>query len=324
MNEIVSHIEDRQCDGQSCDLKYYHSAKATLRSDNSIEGLFVHDKYPVRAAALLSRTRGSQRVEDTGDSSEHSGEECVIDSGDRVSTKCDEKLKSFASELTKDLTDQVVDDWERQLIGRTKTICGIPEMLKEMKQLKMSPDIYAENSFDRFKEAVDFLQVESLDFIEESVLKRQYKQFIKIISSMHDSASSEECVIETKRVIARLFCSREKLYEDIQIILYVISVAATKSTTESVIEAYVSQYEYGSNSRKNFSEVGISDTFEIQKDGPLVSRSDQLVRTALDKYFREKKTKGWHFFMKDSEKLFRTSKTMSKIDEKQSDLPFME
>ena len=323
MNGIVSHIEDQQCDGQSCDLKYYHSAKSTLRSDNSIEDLFVHDRYPVRAAALLSRTRATQRLQDTGDSS---GEECVIDSGDSVSTKCDDKLKLFASELTQDLKTQVVDDWERKLIGRTKTICGISEMLEEVKQLNMSPDIYAENSFDKFKEAVDSLQIASLDFIEESVLKRQYKQFIKVISSMQDSASSngEECVIESKRIIARLFSSREKLYEDIQIILYIISVAATKSTTESVIEAYVSQYEYGSNSRKNFSEEGISDTFEIQKDGPLVSRSDQLVRTALDKYFREKNTNGWHFVMKNTEKLFRRSKTMSKIEEKQSDLPFME
>ena len=49
-------------------------------------------------------------------------------------------------------------------------------------------------------------------------------------------------------------------------------------------------YEYSSNSRKNYSETGLSDTFEIQKDGPLVTRCDGMVKIALDKYFSDKQT----------------------------------
>ena len=86
----------------------------------------------------------------------------------------------------------------------------------------------------------------------------------------------------------------------------------------------MSQYEYASNSRRNYIEDGINDTFEIQKDGPLVSKCDNLVRTALNNYFGDKNRKGWHFVMNDNEKLFKTSKVLSKIDQKQSDLPFME
>ena len=36
-------------------------------------------------------------------------------------------------------------------------------------------------------------------------------------------------------------------------------------------------YEYSSNSRKNYSETGLSDMFEIQKDSPLVIRCDSMV-----------------------------------------------
>ena len=324
MSGIVSHLEDQECDGKGCDLGFYHSARASLRADKSVCDIHVHDKYPVRAAGLMSRTRASRRCEETGDSSD-CGDECVIedpDPEDSVFRKCDKKLKLFSSELTNDLRNQVVADWERELIGKTKIIVGIPEIVKEMKLLKMSPDVYSENSYSKFKEAVDSLYIAGLEHIEESVLKRQYKHYIRILSSI--SACDEECVIDAKHTIARLFSSTEKLYENIQIINHIISVAATKSTAESVIEAFVSQWEYGSTSRKNYSEEGMSDTFEIQKDGPLVTKCDRLVRTALDNYFRDKKTNGWHFHMKDTEKLFKTSKTLTRIDEKQSALPFME
>ena len=326
MDGQASHIEDQQCDGDSCDLKFYHKARASLKADSSIEGIFVHDKYPARAAALLSRTRASQRFEDTGDESADCGEECVIGGPEpSIHIQSDKKLKFLSSELSKDLKARVVDDWERELIEKTRAIVDIKNIMTEMKQMKMSPAVYSENSFPKFREAVDFLEIPGLELIADSVLKSQYKDYIRILSSLTQSVCDEECVIpDTKQIISRLFSSKEKLYEDIQIVNHIISVAATKSTTESVIESFVSQYEYGNNSRRNYVEDGICDTFEIQKDGPLVSKCDNLVRTALDNYFGDKKRKGWHFVMNDNEKLFKTSKVLSKIDQKQSDLPFME
>ena len=327
LSDLASHFDDQECAGnRDCDLKFYHKARASLRADTSIQDIFVPDKYPVKAAGLMSRTRASQRLEETGHSS--SGEECVIDSQapDSVILNCDKQLKFFCSELVNDLSNKVVSERERELIDKTRDIVDTSKMIGEIKQLKMSPDIYAESSFPRFKEAVDYLKIPGLDFIEDSVIKMQYKRFIQIISSLNSSASSEECVIEMdpKQVIMRLFNSTEKLYEDIQIINHTIAVAATKSTTESIIESFVSEYEYTSHSRANYTEKGISDTFEIQKDGPLVSKSDNLVKTVLDKYFSDRKTNGWHFVTRKNENLMRTSKTLLKIDEKKSKLPFME
>ena len=326
---MASHFDDQECDGKKCcDIKFYHTARASLKADSSIQDIFVPDKWPVKAAGLMSRTRASQRMEETGHSS--SGDECVIDSPapDSVILKCDKQLQLFCSELAKDLSNKVVSKGERELIDKTSDIVDISKMIKEMSQMKMSPDIYAETSFPRFKEAVDFLKVPGLEFVGESVIKMQYKSFIQIISSLHPPApaSAEECVIEvdTKQVIMKLFSSTEKLYKDIQVINHTISVAATKSTTESVIESYVSEYEYSSHKRANYSEKGICDTFEIQKDGPLVSKSDNLVKTVLDKYFSDRKTNGWHFVTRKNENLLRTSKTLAKIKEKQSKLPFME
>ena len=233
----------------------------------------------------------------------------------------DKKLKFFTNELVNDLSKQVVDDWERELIEKTSTIVDMQAINEDMKKTKLSPDIYSENSFPKFKEAVDYLEIPGLKKIDDLVIKNQYKNYIQLISSL---ASREECVIEPRKVILRLFNSSEKLYENLQIVNHIIAVAVTKSSTESVLESYVSMYEYTSNSRKNYSETGLSDTFEIQKDGPLVTRCDGMVKIALDRYFSDKKTNGWHFVMKKSENLMRTSKTLKKYDEKQSDIPFME
>ena len=60
------------------------------------------------------------------------------------------------------------------------------------------------------------------------------------------------------RSIMRLLNSSEKLYEGIQVVNHIITVAATKSTTESV---------YNSNSWKNYREQAMRDSFEVQKDG---------------------------------------------------------
>ena len=72
-------------------------------------------------------------------------------------------------------------------------------------------------------------------------------------------------MIDARKVIMRLLNSSEKLYEGIQVVNHIITVAATKSTTESVIESYVSMFEYNNNSRKNYTEQAMRDSFEIQK-----------------------------------------------------------
>ena len=203
LDGLVSNIEDQQCNGNSCDLKFYHKARASLKADSSIQGIFVYDKYPARAAALLSRTRASQRVEDTGDESADCGEECVIGGTEpSVHIQSDKKLKFLSSELSKDLKERVVDDWERELIEKTRLIVDIRNIMTEMRKLKMSPAVYSENSFPKFREAVDFLEIPGIEYIENSVLKWQYKYYIRILLSLTQSVCDEECIILTP---SRLF-----------------------------------------------------------------------------------------------------------------------
>ena len=91
-----------------------------------------------------------------------------------------------------------------------------------------------------------------LDFIEDSILKSQYKNYIKLISSL--GSSEDRCSQGHHETFKLLW---EAIW-GIQVVNHIITVAATKSTTESV---------YNSNSWKNYREQAMRDSFEVQKDG---------------------------------------------------------
>ena len=231
-------------------------------------------------------------------------------------------MDAFASKLSEQISSEVIDVKDRQLIMKTKEILDIPKILVEMKESKLSPEIFAVNSYPKFAEAVKAMDAPSLEVISEEVIRNQYRNFILKINNMFEGLSVEDLKdIDSREVFRKMFSTKDKLYEDIQVILHISAVAATKSSCESVLESYVSQYEYTSNQRKNFGEEGINDTFEIVKNGPCISKCDKVVRMSLDKYFEDKNVIGWHFHTKSP---FTTSKTVTKIKNKTSSLPFMD
>ena len=67
------------------------------------------------------------------------------------------------------------------MIGKTAVIIlDMQKIVWEMNYMNLTPNIYSENSFPRFKEAVKCLYSSTfLDFIEDSILKSQYENYIK-------------------------------------------------------------------------------------------------------------------------------------------------
>ena len=127
--------------------------------------------------------------------------------------------------------------------------------------------------------------------------------------------------VDPKQILVQLFDEKLKYYQDIQLILHIASCAATKSSVESVMESIVSSYEYSWDSRKGFKEDSINDVFEIISNGPSPTNCDTIVETALDKYFEKHQTKSWHFI---TEKVFKKSETILRLESQKSSLPFME
>ena len=235
-------------------------------------------------------------------------------------------MLKFSRKLCEEIENKTVFDEEVELINSTRDILDFQKIILDFRSKKLSEDIYAINNFPTFSRAIESLHIRSLNIISDEVVLMQYKKFINKLVELTSGLSSEQILdLDSREIVVKLLDSKMKLYENIQIILHIISVAATKSSCESILESYVSQYEYACDSRSSFGEDGINDTFEIIKNGPIISKCDKVVKLSLDSYFRsQKKQKYWHFVKKDRAILFKSSRTMYKIGRESSALIFMD
>ena len=303
---MTEHIEDSDCLGKedTCNMKHFHQSLASLKDDLTINGVLVLDKHPVRAAALNARTRRHQTDQESAED------------GDHV-TKVKAELKHLSTVLNEDLNQRMVSEEEVDIIENTRTILDFVRLLKEMKDQQLTTDIYAAASFPKFLQAAQDLKIPSLEFIPDSVLENQYRNFIKkLVNLVPDEVDKDK--IDPRQILSTLISDKNKLYEDIQCVLHVMTYCATKSGCESVLESYVSQYEYTIDRRKNFNEENRNDCFEIVKNGPLISKCDRLVKIALKNYFKDKPM---HFV---TQKFYVKSKVVTRKETETSQLIFMD
>ena len=307
-----------------CLTPHYHKALQSLKKDGTIQNVAVLDKRPTKAAGLNISTRSqrlqskyfsqSQRPEADGDSDD----DIIVaesEDTDEFHNQIGEKLAAFADKLSSDLSEQVVNDKERELIGQTKVILDVKELMNNLRSSGLSPEVFASISFPKFAAAADAMHAHGMQAVTSDILERQYRKFV---SKLADLSPDDLSDIDSREVLKDLFNVEKKLFEDCQVILHIASTAATKSSCEAIIESYVSQYEYTANSRKNFSEEGINETFNIVKNGPPINKCDKVVNIALKDYFKGRQP---HM---TTNNLFKKSKTILKVSKEKSNLPFMD
>ena len=192
-------------------------------------------------------------------------------------------------------------------------------MMKEMKEKELTPHLFAVVSFPRFLEAAVALCVPSLEHFPESVLQQQYRNYIMKVAMLADEQSGQ--TIDSIIIASKLYSEKEKLFDDIQVVLHIAAYAATKSSCESIVESYISQYEDASDARKNFKEESITDVFEIIRNGPLPSQCDKVVKMALNRYRLDQKNMKLHFVTND---VFAKSTVIKRMEKESSMLSFMD
>ena len=321
--KMVDHFEDSDCEGnsQQCQLQHFHSSVQSLQDSGSIQSIPIMDKQPVRAAGLGVGTRRQGRRDQSD------GPLLVHDPGAGLSASTLEasqdyksirdKLMLFGKSLHEDFEEKTFDEDHKAVIKTTRDILDFVSFVNEMKDQGLSPDIYSANTFTRFSKAAKDLHIPGLEYIKDEVLLHQYRNFMRILVELSDKNKK----VDPKQILIQLFDEKLKYYQDIQLVLHIASYAATKSSVESVMESIVSSYEYSSDSRKGFKEDSINDVFEIISNGPSPTNCDTVVESALDKYFEKNQTKSWHFI---TEKVFKKSETIMRLENQKSSLPFME
>ena len=82
--------------------------------------------------------------------------------------------------------------------------------------------------------------------------------------------------------------SEYHLYERVELILHIISVAAVKISVESVVESLVSRYEIHFDKERQLKEENALNEMEIAENGPHFSKSDDLLKAAMNEYWEKK------------------------------------
>ena len=308
-----------------CLTPHYHKARRSVKINGTIQDVAVLHRLPTKAAGLNVSTRSQKQSKFFSQSpieaedGDNAIDVNIIEAGsehtEEFYNQLDGKLAALADKLSSNLSEEVVSDKERQLIGKTKTILDVNDLMTQLRRSNLSPEVFASNHFPIFAEAAAAMHAHGMSSITSDMLERQYRKFVAKVADLSPDDLSD---LDPREILKDLFSEKKSNFEDCQVILHIASTAATKSSSESIIESYVSEYEYTSNSRKNFSEDGINETFNIVKNGPPINRCDKVVAASMKEYFQDKQP---HM---TTNELFKKSKTLLKISNEKSTLPFMD
>ena len=178
--------------------------------------------------------------------------------------------------------------------------------------------------FPEFKETIRILNISELQQVDENTLSRQYTLFLTRLHDLCEGQSVLE-IQETDPVIyvKKLFATDQNLYCGIELILKAQSVAVTEVGVESYVESLVSTYEHHFPKIRNAVEDTINCEFNIAVNGPIINRSERLIKRALDKLYGGRSR--WSFFKGDRLKksFLHNSQVLDRLEKRQNKFPFM-
>ena len=71
------------------------------------------------------------------------------------------------------------------------------------------------------------------------------------------------------------------MFEDVEVVIHSICIAAIKVSVESVVESLVSRYENHFNSSRQMSEEHSLEEMVIAENGPLLQHADPILKRAM-------------------------------------------
>ena len=289
-----------------------HASKASLKDAGTILNLPVSDQFGVPNAGVRMLTRRSYQ-------------DMLLNKKENVVDKSDRMLKEVVRDISKRLSDEVFSKDGEEVINRTRTILDFSRLALKIKNEKSSVKV-AYIEFPKWIEAVEKIPVEDLKNVPQDELKRQYKLFLSRLEDITKNKSANELEnLDAKVLLKQLFDPKRLLFVDIELVLHAVAVASVKSSCESILESYVSQYEVHFNERRNVDEATANEEFEIATNGPNLAQADSVILEAMEMHF---KGKPWHFFRTSVlERLVNpsgSSNILKRFDSQQNSLPIMD
>ena len=163
-----------------------------------------------------------------------------------------------------------------------------------------------------------------LEVIPDSELRDQFREFLRRIEQ--ETAQMKPHEIESLELFRIFLDSKKALYQEIELIIFSISTAAVTVSVESIIESYVSIYEYRNNKNRPITEERAHHEMLIAVNGPELAHADNVIKSSMLTYWKNQKSKNnnWHFTLRSEDiKSYTVSKTFDRISKENPSLPFM-
>ena len=316
MSKILDHKDCPEVEpGKKCLFAQSHADKKSLKETNTIRGLSVVEKGPSRAAALSVLTRRMRQ-------------EQIVRMGQDTIASTDKRLKDLIDNLSEKLGEDVYTDDEKEIIEKTRIVLDLPALADLLKQPGESVVKVQVTEFPKFLNAVKCIPVRSLREVPEEELRRQFSEYLSRLEEMTSSMSSEVLAkSDPKELLKKFFDPKGKLYRGIEMVMQALAVSSVKVSCESVLESFVSKYESHFDVRRNMSEEGANEEFEIAINGPNIAHCDSVIKEAMDDYWSGKKS-SWHFHKVSVVERLQNydldSKVLDRLKNTHSHLPYME
>lgn len=156
-----------------------------------------------------------------------------------------------------------------------------------------------------------------MEDIHNDEIRAQYRVFIDRLSQVVTTDDKD-----SKHIIKQFLSTKEELFHRIEIIVHVITVAAIKVSTESVLESNVSVFERHFHKGRPMKEETMEREMQVAMNGTNLVESDGLLKHSVDRYWRGKR---WHFIKKKDIRDYNEhseSLVLKRLKAEKSKLPF--
>ena len=290
-----------------CQWPEFHAAIRSLTNKGEIKGVVVVDQEEVHVGRVTRGAAAGQIPE--GESSE-----------DTVQLQVSRQLKNLATKLSSGLETDVYKEEDQQRVGNTKTICDMHTLHQLVK--KDGPTKVEATHTQAYIQAIRNLDVKSLNEVPDKILTDQFSKLLLKLSTLPPSSSND-----SKEIIKSLFLFESGHYKGIEMILHGIAVAAVSFSVESVLESVVSRYEAHFDMTRTLQEERSLSEMEVAMNGPGINNCDDVVKSAMNLYWRQRKYATWHFIKRGVHEHLKygdKSKVMVRLANKKSKLPFVD
>ena len=205
---------------ENCKWKVYHDCIKQLQHGGGYEGLKYHDDVEPVEDTFLGRTRKQKETVNQR-------------KDENINEKANEKLCEFGIELYTALSENTFSEEDKKVIKHSRNLTDFLTFHEKIKE--MGPVWFAAQTFRTFLKSVRELPVRSVADIDDDEIRVEFKIFcarLGQVEKKQDWKSSWDFI--------KIFSTKHKLYEGIEIILPITTCAAVKLSTESVLESKVS------------------------------------------------------------------------------------